>query len=49
MVGRVHVPSWRKAGPLLYQGQTLRCLAWVQEKVKVPGTIEMGLEDMEWV
>ena len=47
MVGRVPVPSWRKAEPLLSQGRTLRCLDCAREKVKVPGTIGPVREDPE--
>ena len=47
--GRLLVPSWYKAEPLLSQGQTLRCLAWVQEEVRVPETIGMGEEEPESV
>ena len=44
---RVPLPSRCEAESLLSQVQTLRCLAWGQEKVRVPGPIGAGKEEPE--
>ena len=49
VVGRVPFQLWSKLEPLLSQGQTLRCSAWVQEKLKALGPIGTGQEDLESV